>query len=71
MNKYLLISRDVTKQYIAYDALQKKEQLLRKFIEESYDGVVLTDEEGLISHWNRGQEVIFGLKKQEVIGRPV
>ncbi len=35
------------------------------------DGVVCTDEQGLITFWNPGAELIFNYSADEVIGRPI
>ena len=50
-------------------ALQESEQLFRSMIEQSTDGLVLTDEQGLIIEWNQGVERITGLTRQNVLGQ--
>ncbi len=52
-------------------ALLESEQKLRRIVEQSNDGLVLTDEEGMIIEWNAGQERITGLRREEVLGRPL
>jgi PAS domain S-box-containing protein len=69
--KILLISRDITARLKAAQKIQESEKILRQFIEESYDGLVLSDTEGCILEWNKGQEKIFGLNKSKVLGKPV
>lgn len=51
-------------------ALQESEQRFRSVIEQSTDGIVLTDEQGLIIEWNQGAERVTGLKRQDVWERP-
>jgi PAS domain S-box-containing protein len=53
----------------AESALQESEQRFRSVIEQSTDGIVLTDEEGTIIEWNQGMERLTGLTRQDAIGR--
>ncbi len=45
--------------------------MLGKVIEESEEGVILTDLDFGITGWNRGAERMFGFKKEEVMNRNV
>jgi two-component system cell cycle sensor histidine kinase/response regulator CckA len=54
----------------AQDALRNSEQKFRTFIEQSSDGVLLVDEQGLIIEWNQARERITGVKRDEALGRP-
>ncbi|MBN1285473.1 MAG: PAS domain S-box protein [Anaerolineae bacterium] len=47
------------------------EKKFHDIIEQSNDGIVVTDEQGLVIEWNRGQEQITGLKRSAALGRPV
>jgi len=47
------------------------ENKFRNLIEQSIDGVVLVNENGIIVEWNKGQEQISGLKKEDALGRPL
>ncbi len=69
--KAQIISRDITEKKAIADKIRKSEEILRKFIEESRDGLVLTDTEGKIIEWNNGQEEIFDIKKLDVINKPI
>ncbi|MBN1311879.1 MAG: PAS domain S-box protein [Anaerolineae bacterium] len=62
---------DVTERRRAEDALRQSERKLRGIVEQSPDGVTVTDEQGLIITWNPAMEHITGLKASEVIGEPV
>jgi two-component system cell cycle sensor histidine kinase/response regulator CckA len=53
----------------AEEALRETEKRLRSIIEQSNDSIVLTNEQGAIIEWNCGAEQIFGLKRDEVLGR--
>jgi len=65
------IAHDITQRKRTEDALQANEEKFRSIIEQSADGVVVTDETGMVIEWNQGQEQITGLRPGEVIGRPV
>lgn len=41
------------------------------FLEQSPDGIVLTDEKGNITFWNRAQEQISGLHSDLLLGKPL
>jgi hypothetical protein len=68
---HLVSLRDITHRKQSEKALQESEQKFRSVIEQSHDGIVLTDEQGLIIEWNRAIEEITGLKASEVVGRPI
>ncbi len=64
-------NRDVTRWMKAKDAIKKREQTLRGIIDEALDGIVLANEQGIITEWNKSQEVISGLKQKKAVGRPL
>lgn len=52
-------------------ALRKSEQRFRSIIEQSANGIAVTDEQGLITVWNRSLERITGLSARETVGKPI
>ena len=52
-------------------ALLESERKSRSVIEQSVDGIVLIDEDGIIIEWNQAQEQISGMARAEVMGRPI
>ncbi len=63
------VNQDISEQKRAEKNLRESEQKFRSFIEQSAEGLVLTDELGKITLWNRSAEQIFGRNGSEVIGR--
>jgi PAS domain S-box-containing protein len=64
-NKMLNDEIDVRKEVI--HQLKKSETKMRKFLLESFDGVMYSDQHGQIVEWNPAMERITGLKKETVI----
>ncbi len=64
------ILRDVTQQAQAESALRESEQKYRAIVEQNSEGIVLLDERGTIIEWNRAQEQITGIPRQESLGKP-
>ncbi|HEY6837643.1 MAG TPA: PAS domain S-box protein [Geobacteraceae bacterium] len=46
-----------------------KEWLCQRIVEESGDGIIFADKDGVIRLWNRGAAAIFGYSREEAIGR--
>ncbi len=61
--------QDFTDRKRTEEALRASEQKFRSFIEQSADGLVLTDELGKISLWNRSAELLFGIGELNAIGK--
>ncbi len=64
------ISRDITERKQAEQALKENEQKFRSFIEQASDAFMLVDEQCNIIEWNQGAERIWGLKHDQVVGKP-
>ena len=59
--------RDVTDRQKA----QVIRERLASIVEFSNDGIVACDLKGVITHWNKGAEIIYGYKESEILGKPV
>lgn len=49
--------------------LQESELKFRSIFESAHDAIILTDENGNIISWNRGAELIFDYRTDEIIGK--
>ena len=63
--------RDITKRKQAEQDLIDSERKFRGLVEQSPDGIFMTDENGAIIEWNHGQEIISGLSRAQVMGSPI
>jgi PAS domain S-box-containing protein/putative nucleotidyltransferase with HDIG domain len=63
--------RDISERKRTEQELRESEAKFRNIVEQSVDGIVLTDEQGFVIEWNEGQEQITGLSREEVLGRPL
>ncbi|NJN68274.1 MAG: PAS domain S-box protein [Chloroflexaceae bacterium] len=63
------VLRDITRRKRIEAALRESEERFRSVVEQSADGVVLTDETGRYIEWNQSAERISGLSRAEVLGR--
>lgn len=53
------------------DELGESEARFRAVSQSANDAIVSADAEGLIIHWNKGAEAIFGYRADEVLGKPL
>jgi two-component system sensor histidine kinase/response regulator len=63
------VSRDITAQQEALEALRRSERFNRQIVDTALDAFVGMDDEGTIIDWNPQAEVIFGWKSEEALGR--
>jgi PAS domain S-box-containing protein len=67
----LSIARDITERQRAEEAIRNSELKFRGVVERSTDGIVVTDENGLITDWNAAAATIFGVEAEDALGRPI
>ena len=66
----LFLLHDVTEREEVEEHLRESEARFRGFIEQSFEGIILFDEEGRVIEFNRSSEVLTGLSRAEVLGMP-
>ncbi len=67
----LVVGNDITELKKAEDALKESEEIYRSIIQQSSDGIAITDEYGRLLEWNKSIEEITGISKNEAMGRPI
>ena len=55
--------RELSERQRAEVALRENEQKFRALVEQSSEGLVLADEQGMIMEWNRAQELLSGIPR--------
>ena len=64
------VTRDMTRQRQAQDALAESEQRFRLLVDGVVDyAIIMLDPNGIVTSWNRGAERIEGYAKAEIVGR--
>lgn len=63
------IVQDISRQHELEHATRERQQQLDEVIRASLDGIVLIDEVGIITLWNRQAEEILGWTSEEAFGR--
>ncbi|MCB9436697.1 MAG: PAS domain S-box protein [Anaerolineales bacterium] len=56
---------------VAEAALRESEQRFRSVVEQSTDGIILTDEAGRIVEWNVALEDMTGVRREEALGQTI
>ena len=62
---------DITDRKLAEEKIRESEERYRSNIEQSLDGILISDEHGDIAIWNNSMASITGIQRYEAIGRPI
>ena len=62
--------QDINERKLAELALHESEEKIRAIIEQSSEAISLIDEQGNVAEWNRANEQLTGILRDEVLGRP-
>lgn len=62
---------DITDRIHTIQDLQERQDLLDAFVEQSYDGIRLINEEGQVLVWNQAVAKITGIETEQAVGRPI
>ncbi len=65
------IGRDITERKTAEKALTASEEKFRLIIEQSSEGISLTDENCIIIEWNSKMAKLSGIPRRKALGRPL
>lgn len=70
VDHYITTTLDITERKKAEMALQASEMKFRNVIEQATDAIVLCNEQGVITDFNRAVELITGLAREDMVGLP-
>jgi len=62
---------DISNWVLAEEALRDQEEITRRIVGHSNDGIVLFDESGILREWNPAMEQITGISRSVVLGKSV
>jgi PAS domain S-box-containing protein/putative nucleotidyltransferase with HDIG domain len=65
---FITNGRDITNQKLAEELALRQEVQAKRILETALDAFIQLDADGLIREWNPHAELIFGWKKEEVLG---
>lgn len=69
LSRVLHISRDITERKLAEEALKESEEKFRTIAASAHDSIIMEDDEGRVSYWNRAAEEMFGYSAAEAAGK--
>lgn len=67
----IVVANDITTRKTLEQHNRENEEMLSKFFDYSYDGMVLTDETGIIVRWNKALELSTGFAAQSALGKKI
>lgn len=68
---YTNIAAGALQRRMAEQSLQESEQKFRSFIEQAAEGIFLINDQGRVTEWNRGQELITGIEAKETFDKTI
>ncbi len=67
---FISVIHDITDRKSAEEALRESEETFRSFVQESSDGIVLIDDEGVVLAWNAALARTSGIPPGEALKKP-
>jgi PAS domain S-box-containing protein len=71
MDQLLLTIQRAIEKRNTEEALRENEERFRSLVESAPDGIVISDEIGIITMWNNSAQNMFGFSSGEIIGKPL
>ncbi|MBD2448680.1 PAS domain S-box protein [Nostoc sp. FACHB-152] len=71
-NSLYAVARDVTERKQVQHKLEEQAATLQRqadLLELTYEAIIVRDQQGAITYWNRGAETMYGWQREEAIGR--
>ncbi|HHH80083.1 MAG TPA: PAS domain S-box protein, partial [Thermoplasmatales archaeon] len=65
----LVMISDVTEQKQFEEKLRENEEKFRAISTSAYDAIIMIDDSGNVTYWNKAAEKMFGYKEEEIIGK--
>ena len=65
------LEREIVRRQNAQDALEESELKFRSVVESAQDGIITIDSKGRLVSLNHGAEVMFGYKREELLGKSI
>ncbi|MHC4969500.1 MAG: PAS domain-containing protein, partial [Planctomycetota bacterium] len=65
------LTQDITGRKRADEELREREERFRSVVDTATDGVIVIDDQSVITLWNKASEEIFGYTADEAVGQPV
>ena len=70
ISHFIAVKQDISARKQADERLRESEEKHRTFIEQTSECITLIDEQGNIIEWNHAREMLTGLKREDVLGKP-
>lgn len=67
-NAELVLAHDITERKLAEEKLRESEEVFRTFVEQSHDGIMLSDARGKVIEWNPALVQTSGLERNVTLG---
>ncbi len=66
---FIAVKEDITEHKRMEEELKEKSEIFQKIISLTFDSIIIMDNNGLISCWNKASEKLFGYSQEEAINK--